>query len=219
MDELERIKGVLPEIPGINGRDELINSAVMLLLVMVDGEYHMLFEKRSQHVRQAGDICFPGGRVEKPKDRDSLMAAVRETSEELGIPEESIRILGRLDTVVAIMGQIIDVFVGVTDVSPERMNIDEKEVEKIFTIPVSHFRSTTPEKYQMMVRSFPSYIDEKSGEKVVLLPIEKLGLEAGYERPRGGLKYNVFAYKTEEGTIWGVTARIIRDFVRKTGTI
>ena len=39
-------------------------SAVLLPLIEVDGEVHVLYEVRSQHVSQAGDSSFPGGRVE-----------------------------------------------------------------------------------------------------------------------------------------------------------
>jgi 8-oxo-dGTP pyrophosphatase MutT (NUDIX family) len=215
MDYLSRIKGNLPLVPGINGRDEVINSAVMLLLVPVGNEYHMVFEKRSRNILQAGEICFPGGRFSKSKDRDTEMTAVRETSEELGIPTDSIKVLGRLDTVVALMGQVIDVYVGASEIGPQDMHADPKEVEKIFTIPVSHFEEKGPEEYQVLLKQYPSYIDEESGEKIVLLPSAELGLPERYEKPWSSFKYKVFAYRTDEGTIWGVTARIIKDFIKK----
>ncbi len=216
MDYLSKIKGKLPLVPGINGRDEVINSAVMLLLIPAGDEYHLLFEKRARHIMQAGEICFPGGRFDTEKDSDTLMTALRETSEELGIPEDKIRVMGRLDTIVAIMGQVIDVYVGVTEIGIDGMHYDQNEVEKIFSIPVSYFENKGPEKYQTMIKSYPSYIDEANGEEIVLLPSGELGLPERYEKPWGGFKYNVFAYRTSEGTIWGVTARMIIDFIKKT---
>jgi len=214
-DFLEVVRKNLPKTPGISGRDELINSAVMVLLVPVGNTYHLLFEKRAKSIAQAGEICFPGGMFDKKKDKNTLDTALRETYEELNLPRENISIIGRLDTIVAIIGQVIDVYVGVSDLGTEKMEANQEEVEEIFTIPISFFKENPPEKYQTLIKQYPYYIDKESGEKIVLLPSEELGLPEKYRKPWLGHKYNLLAYRTAKGTIWGVTARIVNDFINK----
>lgn len=205
----------LPTIPGIHGKEEFFNSAVLLLLIMVDDEYHIVFQKRSKNIRQGGEICFPGGKHDKLKDIDYEMTAIRETVEELGIPEEKINVIGRLDTIIALMGQTIDTFIGTADVSIEEMNICIQEVEKVFSIPVSYFENIKPDEFSVMVKAHPSYVDEKTGNEIVLLPSEELDLPENYRKPWGNFKYKVLVYKTDEGVIWGITSRIINDFISK----
>src|SRR5699024_7104932 len=86
-----KITDILTDIqkrePGILNKEKLRKAAVLLPLVEVDGETHILFEVRSNKMRrQPGDICFPGGRVEE-FDETKLATAIRETSEELGVPK------------------------------------------------------------------------------------------------------------------------------------
>jgi hypothetical protein len=143
------------------------------------------------------------------------MTALRETREELGVLPEEIEIIGRLDTVVALMGTTVDVFVGITQVKPDKMRINPEEVERIFTLPVSYFQQNDPEKYQVMTKIHPSYIDAKTQQEMVLLPSAKLGLPVRYRKPWGGFRHKVLVYKTAEGIIWGITARIIFDLVSR----
>ena len=76
------------------GEETAFRSAVLIPLVQVGGEWHILFEVRSFKMRkQPGDISFPGGRIDAT-DQSPLAAALRETSEELGVDLEQITILG-----------------------------------------------------------------------------------------------------------------------------
>ncbi len=215
IDELNMLQNKLPDTPGINGKDEYFNSVVLLLLIPKHDEYHIVFEKRSLNMRQGGEICLPGGKYEKETDVSLEIAALRETYEELGIPDNRIEILGRLDTVIAPMGATIDVFLGVSDIALSEITINPAEVEKVFTLPVSYFEENIPEEYKIMIELHPSYIDKKTNQNVVLLPAEELGLPERYRVPWGDFKHKIYAYKTTEGVIWGITARIILDFINK----
>ena len=74
------------------GEETAFQSAVLIPFVQVDGEWHILFEVRSLTMRkQPGDISFPGGRID-PTDASPMAAAIRETSEELGVEPETIKI-------------------------------------------------------------------------------------------------------------------------------
>ena len=81
MDKLviEGLKDKLPVVPGINGKEEYFNSAALVLLMLVNEEYHFVFEKRAANIRQAGEICFPGGKFDPDQDASFLDTAIRET--------------------------------------------------------------------------------------------------------------------------------------------
>ncbi|MBC2723391.1 MAG: CoA pyrophosphatase [Desulfosporosinus sp.] len=200
--------------PGINGKDEYFNSAVLALLMLVDEEFHFVFQKRAASIRQAGEICFPGGKFDPCKDADFKETAIRETAEELGVPLDKIQVVGTLDTVVA-TGTTVDAFLGVIDInSLDDLHINPDEVERIFSIPVSYFETTEPEVYKVNIVAYPSYVNQ-AGEEVILLPVKELGLPERYTRPWGNTLNNVYVYRVAGVTIWGITARLIKDVMTK----
>ncbi|WP_288160786.1 NUDIX hydrolase, partial [Streptococcus pneumoniae] len=82
------------------GEETAFKAAVLVPLVQVNGEWHILFEVRSLIMRkQPGDISFPGGKLDGSETAQE--AALRETHEELGIPPESVEILGQLSPYIA----------------------------------------------------------------------------------------------------------------------
>lgn len=215
MDDLEILKRNLPKQPGILGREKYFNSAVMVPFILLGGEYHLLFEKRAASIRQGGEICFPGGKFDPAKDQDFKCTAVRETTEELGIDRTDITVIGQLDTIVAPMGATIDSFIGRLDKEVlGNLTIDKKEVEEVFTLPLSQFKDTPASEYHVRLEIQSSYKD-KSGREKILLPGKKLGLPEKYHRSWGGKKHRVLVYKTDRGIIWGITAEIIYDLVKR----
>lgn len=217
--DLDNLKNKLLGLPGIHSKEEYFNTAVLVLFMLIDGEYHFVFEKRSPGLPQGGEICFPGGGHDPEKDANYEQTAIRETVEEIGIPADKIKVLGALDTLVAPMGATIDAFVGVAEIdSLNKVAINKQEVEKAFTMPVSFFEQYEPQKYQALVKIHPSYIDEKTGEEIILLPAARLGLPERYTRPWGEHRYSIYVYQTEQGLIWGITARLVYDIVKKLKT-
>jgi 8-oxo-dGTP pyrophosphatase MutT (NUDIX family) len=212
--DLSDLKKKLPVTPGIHGRGELPTSVVMVLLTEIAGEYHIVLEERNARIRQGGEVCFPGGMFDEGTDLSPRETALRETTEELGIPPDKIEIVGRLDTLVAAMGAVIEIFVGVMHADIESLKINRDEVEKVFTIPVSYFMTTEPEIHKVLIRMFSSEIDPVTDEEIVYLPVRELGLPERYLDPWGNFKQNVYVFKTSEGIVWGLTARIIMDFIR-----
>lgn len=213
-DDLSDLIKKLPETPGIHGRWEYQTSVVMVLLTEIEGQYHFVFEERNAEIRQGGEVCFPGGMFDKKTDPSPRETAIRETCEELGLSQEKIEIIGRLDTLVAAMGAVIEIFVGIMKADVSSLKISRDEVEKVFTIPVSYFLETEPEIHKVLIRVFSSEIDPETDEEIVYLPVRELGLPERYLGPWGNVKQNVYIFKTAEGIVWGLTARIIMDFIR-----
>ncbi len=83
--------------------------AVVIPIVLEKAGARLLIEVRAASISQAGDPCFPGGRIEAGET--PAEAAVRELREELGIALEPERLLGRLPTVETYLGRQTDVFV------------------------------------------------------------------------------------------------------------
>jgi len=210
-EDFDRIIDSFGFTEGISGKDEYFNSAVMILIVPVDGQYHVVFQKRSKGIRQPGEISFPGGKADED-DRTLEAAALRETMEEMGVPSSAIRVIGRLKTVVAPMGATVDAFVGVTDAQIQDMRCNACEVAEVFTLPLSFFLNREPEEYSVRLQIHPSYIDSNTGKEIVLLPVDEIGLPDMYRQPWGNFRYRVFVYRTDFGAIWGITARLLRDF-------
>jgi 8-oxo-dGTP pyrophosphatase MutT (NUDIX family) len=214
-DMVDRLIERLPETPSILGRERYFNSAVLVPLVDLDGEPHLLFEKRAEGIRQAAEVCFPGGMHDPLVDKTCRETAVRETIEELGIPRESISVLGQFDTLVASIGATVDAFLGRLGIrSLDELSVNAQEVAQVFTLPLSFFVRTPPETYMVRMVVEPCYTD-RNGNAVVLLPAKDLGLPPMYHKPWGKARHRILVYKTDFGVIWGITAEIIHDMVTR----
>jgi 8-oxo-dGTP pyrophosphatase MutT (NUDIX family) len=214
-DNLKKLVSNLPKYPNILGRDRFFNSAVLIPLVKIKGEYHLLFQKRAATIRQGGDICFPGGGFEKGIDNNFKDTALRETFEELGIQKKDIKILGQLDTYIAPIGTVIEPFVAkVKKKAYENMKIDSSEVEKTFLIPISFFRETQAEEYTLAHEIHPYKINNE-GEKEIYFPVEELGLPEAYRKPWGHKRHKIWVYKYDGEVIWGITSVLIKELIAK----
>lgn len=215
LEHFEKFTDTLPHYPGIQGREKYFNAAVLVPFVLLNGEFHLLFQKRGASISQCSEICFPGGRHEPAIDHDFKYTAVRETAEELGIDKNDVKVVGQLDTIVAPMGAIVETYIGVLDkMILDKIKLDRREVDAVFTIPVSYFNNIELENYYVHVKIHPSVTDE-AGNETVLLPSKELGLPDKYQRPWGGKKHRVLIYKSEHGVIWGITAEILFEVLQK----
>ena len=116
-------------------------AAVLVPIVNRPGAPAVLFTTRSEHLRHhAGQISFPGGRVES-SDADIVAAAVRETREEIGIAPEYIEPLGFLPDHVVPSGFRITPVVAL--LQPDfTLRIDASEVVETFEIPLDYLSRT-----------------------------------------------------------------------------
>ena len=95
----------------------------------------VLLTKRSAELKHhAGQISFPGGRMEEG-DVDVVGAALRETHEEVGIPPDAVSVVGYLAPMPTITGYAVTPVVGHVAADIE-LNIDRTEVAYAFEVPL-----------------------------------------------------------------------------------
>ena len=113
----------------------LVSAAVLVPIVTHPEGLSVLFTLRTSHLSaHAGQVSFPGGRVE-PGDADETAAALRETEEEIGLRQDQIRLVGRLDTYVTRTGFRIFPLVGFV-APPLALAPDPQEVADVFEVPL-----------------------------------------------------------------------------------
>lgn len=188
----------------MNGRSPgtleiLRDYAVMILLTEKADGIHFVFEKRAEGIRQPGDVCFPGGRMESGESVHEC--ALRETAEEIGI--ENIEILGEYATQYELTSIAMHSVVGFADESElSKVHINESEVAEVFTVPMSFFAENEPYIYEYDVI-----------QDVKDFPYELLGIRADYKW-RVGHK-SIAAYRFGDKMIWGLTAAFVKKFTEE----
>jgi 8-oxo-dGTP pyrophosphatase MutT (NUDIX family) len=111
-------------------------AAVLVPLIDRTGGMSVLLTRRTEHLSaHAGQIAFPGGRIEE-KDPDAMAAALREAEEEIGLSRERVTVIGRLDTYVTGTGFEITPVVGIVT-PPFQLAIDPAEVAEVFEMPLA----------------------------------------------------------------------------------
>jgi coenzyme A diphosphatase NUDT7 len=200
---VEHLKDLLKKMqPGIQGLEEYFVSAVLLPLIETESGLHILFEVRASHLRrQPGEICFPGGVVEKDELCNPQETAIRETVEELGIKRNKIELLGSLNYFFTPPGTIIYPFVGVIK-KKESIEPNPAEVEEFFLAPVEYFLKHPPTKSSVEVAT--RYHGDFPFSRIP--PFYRKEWNKRWSFP-------VYFYEYGERFIWGITARILYSFI------
>ncbi len=138
---LDNLKPILssPVNPKIE-TDERYRLA-SVLVVIYGKEPIIILTKKPKHMKfHAGEISFPGGKLDA-NDSDLLQTALRETSEEIGLTITREQVTGQLEPVITLnSGFLILPFISVIDEIPTLAA--NSEVEKIFNIPLESFLKT-----------------------------------------------------------------------------
>ncbi len=113
-------------------------AAVLVPLVNRDGAVAVMFTQRTAHLTDhAGQICFPGGRVEST-DIDREDTALRETEEEVGLSRACVTLIGKLPNYEIPSGFRITPVVGWIE-PPFTLQPDAFEVAEVFEAPLDYF--------------------------------------------------------------------------------
>ncbi len=125
-------------------KSRLKPSSVLLLLFEEDHELYICLIKRPVTMKyHAGQIAFPGGRIEPGET--TLETALRETWEEIGITPEKVEILGSLSELfVDVSGFLIQPFVGWLVEKPD-FTLNAAEVEKVILFPLLQYKDNLEE--------------------------------------------------------------------------
>lgn len=117
--------------------NNLAQSAVLLPVYYKQGQYFLLFTKRTQEVEHhKSQISFPGGAYQE-EDGTLVNTALRECAEEIGLMAGDVEVLGELDDFVTqVSSYIISPFVAVIP-WPYQFKSNKKEIEEIIEVPIS----------------------------------------------------------------------------------
>ena len=109
--------------------------AVLVPLILQEEEVQILLMKRPERetAPYSGQVCFPGGALEKD-DCDMLDCALRESTEELGIPPEAVEIIAELDWQQTGFQHAVKPYVGWIE-APLELKPNPAEVDKVLYLP------------------------------------------------------------------------------------
>ncbi len=124
--------------PGTRPAPPLTPAAVLVGLVERPEGTTVLLTRRTDHLaNHAGQISFPGGRIEAD-DETPENTALRETKEEIGLDRRHVEIVGRLDPYLTRTGFIVTPVVAMVR-PPFDLAADPFEVAEVFEVPLSFF--------------------------------------------------------------------------------
>ena len=126
----------------MNGNE---HTRASVLIPVLDSEkgIHILLTKRTEKVKyHKNEISFPGGMHEE-NDGDSLATAMRESKEEIGVKEQDVEILGRLDDMNTFTGFTITPYVGLIPF-PYAFVLNPDEVSYLIYLPLAHLLASEP---------------------------------------------------------------------------
>ena len=116
----------------------VVQAAVLVPLINRANGVTVMLTQRTAHLNDhAGQISFPGGRVEED-DADRIQTALRETEEETGLAREAVEVIGQLPDFDIPSGFRVTPIVGWIE-PPVDFNPDPFEVAEVFEVPLHHF--------------------------------------------------------------------------------
>jgi len=116
-------------------KSDLPKAAVLIALTDEENP-EVIYTLRSNKVSShQGEVSFPGG-MQEESDTSLIITALRESEEEIGLPQNCVKILGSLDTMVSRFNVSVTPFVGVIPGDVE-LNTSSEEIEACFKVPLS----------------------------------------------------------------------------------
>jgi 8-oxo-dGTP pyrophosphatase MutT (NUDIX family) len=148
------------------------------------GDLSILYTLRTDKVEtHRGQMAFPGGHCETEDQGDSARTALRETEEEVGIPQGSVQIVGQLPPLVTVTRFLVQPVVGILNGAHEEfaLELNTHEIAEAFWLP---FRE-----------------------------LQKPGIYRGESIASHGVEYPIHVFQVEQYRIWGATGSMTRNFL------
>jgi 8-oxo-dGTP pyrophosphatase MutT (NUDIX family) len=165
----------------------LSEASVLVPLVQRPAGVQVLLTRRTDQLRDhAGQISFPGGRVEHG-DVDAVATALREAEEEVGLPPAAVDVIGQLPHYTTVTRYVVTPVVALVH-PPFDLRLDTGEVAEAFEVPLQFLM--TPAHHRR-------HEFEMLGQRRQFLSMPWQGQD---ER---GVKRHYF--------IWGATAAMLRN--------
>ena len=139
-------------------------AAVLIPLVLRAAGIAVLLTQRTDHLHDhAGQISFPGGRVES-SDSSPAITALRESYEEVGLVTDRVELLGQLPEYLTVSGYRVTPIVGL--VHPQANYVlDTFEVADAFEVPLAFLMN--PAHHQVRVAT-----GEQGSRRFYAMPFE-----------------------------------------------
>ncbi len=128
----------VPHSGDVDGGPDTPTSAAAVLIAMTDRpEPGIILTQRPATMRRhAGQVAFPGGRVD-PHDDGAIDAALREAEEEVELPRDQVEVVDTLAPYLTITGFSITPVVGI--IPPDiALKPHHREVDAVFEVPIAY---------------------------------------------------------------------------------
>ena len=141
-------------------------AAAVLIAVTDRAEPGLILTQRPETMRRhAGQVAFPGGRID-PEDDDAVAAALREAEEEVALPRTAVHIIGPMPIYRTVTG--FDITPVLAVVPPDLPLVPcDQEVAAVFEVPLNYLFDTANHLEQsMMVGGIERrYLEIRWGER------------------------------------------------------
>lgn len=134
-DIFQRVRAYAPQLGKPDPR--LPEAAVLMPITRGSDPELMLTLRASGLSTHGGEVAFPGGRRD-PEDTCLLDTALREASEEVGLPTGLVEVVGPLSSIVSRYGIHVTPYVGVI---PDYVDyeVNDAEIAEVFFVPLMFF--------------------------------------------------------------------------------
>jgi len=126
----------------VPGDQDIWVPAAVLVAVTDRDDPGVILTQRTEHLRKhAGQIAFPGGRIDAG-DSGAIEAALREAEEEIALPRSAVTVIGETDSYHTITGFQVTPVIGV--IPPDLvLRANDAEVAALFEVPLSFLLEPT----------------------------------------------------------------------------